>query len=103
MLMDEAEGELWRNICDSRRAECVSGPDAEGEDARYAFRLTIWSHCCNWQTGYQTAILAIVTCVMEGSMYAMVFFWPSSIERVRPALAGETPYGIVFADLMAAM
>lgn len=40
---------------------------------------------------------------MEGSMYAMVFFWTPSLDRVRPALAGEAPYGIIFANFMAAM
>jgi hypothetical protein len=40
---------------------------------------------------------------MEGSMYAMVFFWTPSLERVRPALYGEAPYGVIFANFMAAM
>ena len=40
---------------------------------------------------------------MEGSMYAMVFFWVPSIERARPSIAGEAPYGIIFASYMGAM
>lgn len=53
--------------------------------------------------GARTIIITGTTCAMEGSMYAMVFFWTRSIQNVRPALSGEAPYGIIFANFMAAM
>lgn len=53
--------------------------------------------------GTRTIVITGVTCAMEGSMYAMVFFWTRSIQSVRPALSGQAPYGIIFANFMTAM
>lgn len=78
--------------------------DGRKSRCQVCFNVGFLEGCCfDRELGPGTIIIATVTCIMEGSMYAIVFFWSPSLDRVRPALAGETPYGIVFANLMAAM
>ncbi|GAB7365734.1 hypothetical protein MBLNU230_g7071t1 [Neophaeotheca triangularis] len=83
---------FWRDSAD-KTARVKTTEDLE------AFHMD----CHRIALDFRTVILTAVTCAMEGSMYAMVVFWVPSLERVRPTLSGEAPYGIIFANFMSAM
>ncbi|KAI0160889.1 MFS general substrate transporter [Hypoxylon sp. FL1284] len=52
-------------------------------------------------------VLSFASCCFEGTIFIFTFFWPGTLQRAHdkeyPGDGYATPYGVVFANLMAAM
>lgn len=47
--------------------------------------------------------ISFTSCFFEGSMYVMVFYWSEALISAHSANGGDLPFGLIFANFMAAM